>query len=170
MSGLAQQQTFKIGGWTFQPQKMPFGASRPLWWRALAICSPAVKAAGKLDLRGLVLGQADALAAARTAILGSDEAKSAALTALGLAAETFFDRATKADFDEFEEAFASHCLARKDGESKWSKMTDARELAWLELGHAAYVRWFVSCARAQFGPFSFGGSKGSAVQHDAPAA
>jgi hypothetical protein len=163
MTGLTPPAPFTIGSWTFQPQKMPFGVSRPLFVRGLAVCAPAVQAAKQIDLRGLVLGQDKALSDVRAA-LGSEDAKGSVLAALGAAAEVFFDRATRDDFDAFEEAFAAHCLARRVGETKWSSMTDARELVWPELGYAAYTRWFVQCARAQFGPFSFGGSKGSAAR------
>jgi len=164
MTGLASPAQFTIGGWTFQPQKMPFGVSRPLFVRALAICAPAVQAAKQIDLRGLVLGQDKALSDVRAAMLGSEDAKGSVLAAFGAAAEVFFDRAKREDFDAFEEAFASHCLARRVGETKWSSMIDARELVWPELGYVAYTRWFVQCARAQFGPFSSGGPKGSAVR------
>lgn len=170
MSGLASPPTFEIGPYRFEPQKMPFGTSRPLFLRALAICAPTIKAAGKLDLRGLVLGQGKAIEELRVAILGSDDAKTSALSALGAAAEVFFDRATPEDFEKFEEAFASHCLVRKVGESKSSRMLDAREIIWPELGYGAYTRWFVACARAQFGPFSSGGSKAAVAHHQPPGA
>lgn len=170
MSGLAPQPIFEIGSYKFQPQKMPFGVSRPLFIRALAICAPAVKAAGSLDLRGLAAGKAESFEALQSSLGSDGDARSGMLEAFGAAAEVFFDRARPEDFEAFEEAFASHCLVRGQGETKWSRMTDARESIWPELGYAAYTKWFVSCARIQFGPFSSGGSKAAVDRPPPPGA
>lgn len=151
MAGLRTEER-QIGSTRYRVVQLGLSKARPILWLGASTLVPGLESLGGIkivDEHGRVNLRA---------LLEAD------LGTIGKAARIFFDRATVADFERVEEAFASTTLVNVGGD-KWVKLADVRELHWPSVGYGEFFGWFAFAVEVNFGPFSFGSG---AVSHEPP--
>lgn len=138
----------RIGRAHYTIHQIPFSEARALFWSGASIVAPMLEAAGKIDLGKLLAGDASEL------LDGEVDVEK-----LGKAIRIFFDRASYADFQRFEEAFASRTLVKPDGAKHAAKLTEIAELHWPSVGYGDFVKWFGFSVQVHFFPLSLGSGR-----------